>query len=144
MRHVIIVVLLATLTIAAGCGKEETPSRDYYPVLNSLVYDLQVAVKDSNRAAIDSLMSADILDKGLTSDSLISFAYGPNGRYDFQQFGNCVIVHTDKRAQIDCFVMDTTLKNDRPIRFNFKRDDTLWLLTDFKTPTDTVFADSIP
>ena len=143
MRSLFAILLVSMIAIIVGCGGEETPSRDYYPVLNRLVYELQVAVADSNRAAIDSLMSADILDKNLSSDSLISFAYGTQGDYDFQAFGNCVIVHTDERAQIDCYVMDTTMRNERPIRFIFERDDTLWLLTDFKTPTDTVYSDSV-
>ena len=69
----ILIVLASLALLAAGCS-EETPSRDHIPLIKERVYLLQQAVKEKNRAAIDSLMSSEILSYRQGSDSLLRFA----------------------------------------------------------------------
>ena len=73
--------------IAAGCGEVATPSRDHIPLLKQRLFELQVAVAAKDRAAIDSLLSVDILSNEQGSDSLLAFVYGANDDYLFAQFG---------------------------------------------------------
>jgi hypothetical protein len=123
------VIVLVCLSI--GCT-EKTPSRDHIPVLKERIYLLQEAVKAKNRAAIDSLMTPEILSIGQSSDSLIRFVYGLNDRFAFERFGNCEIVYTADKARIDCFIMDSTSQNNRPIVFTFVYKHDLWLLKRFE------------
>ena len=127
----IIIVLVSLALLAAGCS-QETPSRDHIPLLKERVYLLQQAVKEKNRATIDSLLSPKILSYRQDSDSLLRFVYGPDGRFPFERFGNCEIVYTSDKARIDCFVMDSTGHTDRPIVFTFVHKHDLWLLKRFE------------
>ena len=85
-------MIILLLTCLIGC-KEKTLNRDYIPEIKNQLYKLQQAVKQKNRAAIDSLLSVDMLKKKLTSDSLLQFVYNIPERYDafeFEQFGGRV------------------------------------------------------
>ena len=131
-------LLAVVLSLAGGCG-EKTPSRDHIPALRNVLYRLQVAVKDQNRAAIDSLLSVQTVSTGHSSDSLLKFVYFVDGRYfDFERFGNYDIAYTDKRARIDCYIMDSTNVADRPVTFTFALEHDLWLLKLFEVSQDRI------
>jgi hypothetical protein len=137
----------AIIILLAGCGVK-TPSRDHIPILKERLYELQLAVADKDRAAIDSLLSVKMLDIDQSSDSLLSFVYGPGGDFAFEHFGNYDIAYTQDKARIDCFMMDTTRAMDRPITFTLIYDDEQWLFKRFETGlpalTDTTdIVDSI-
>ncbi len=134
MKRIILVTLILLLASWSGC-KEKTPSRDYIPEIKNQLFKLQQAVKQKNRAAIDSLLSVDMLDEKLTSDSLLQFVYNIPERYDafeFEQFGGANIIYSFDIAQIDCFIMDSTHLKDRPIVFKLILDDKVWLFREFK------------
>jgi hypothetical protein len=126
---------LAVLTLGwllcAGCT-EEPPPRDYIPELKARLFRLQEAVKAQNRAAIDSLLSVQILDNQQDSDSLLSFTYGPEGSFDFRQFGLAEYTYTHDKARIDCFIMDSTQSRNRPLILTYVREHDLWLLKRFE------------
>lgn len=150
MRIILATTALSGLLLFASCGKERTPSRDHYPVLKDNVFYLQQAVAAKDRATLDSLMRADKLDRSLSVDSLLSFVFGPRGDYPFEVFGDCEIIYTDQKARIDCWIMDSTRTQNRPITFTYvNADDTLWWVKRFEvTPpvrpsgADTAIADS--
>ena len=127
----VLVVLASLALLAAGCS-EKTPSRDHIPILKERVYLLQQAVKEKNHAAIDSLSSPKILSYQQDSDSLLRFVYGLDDRFVFERFGNCEIIYTSDKARIDCFVMDSTGRKDRPIVLTFVHKHDLWLLKRFE------------
>ncbi|MBD3404467.1 hypothetical protein GF420_16365 [candidate division GN15 bacterium] len=143
MRHAIIGALFAVFVIlsaVAGCGgEEEPPPREQYPLLQQRVYELQVAVAERNRAAIDSMMAVEALDYDVSSDSLLRYVYGPGADFAFEAFGDCKIAYTEETAQIDCFIQDSTRGYDRPVRFIYTlKEDSLWLLERFRdAPEDT-------
>ena len=144
-RRVLILLTVGILIVMiVACGPK-TPSRDHIPVLKQRLYELQLAVVDKNRAAIDSLLSVKMLDIKQSSDSLLSFVYGPNGDFAFEQFGNYEIAYTQDKARIDCFVMDTAHAKDRPMTFTLVLDDEMWLFKRFETglPALTDTTDSL-
>ena len=126
-----VLLLVVAVVLFAACEKK-SPKRDQIPLLQNQVLGLQTAVKDRNRAAIDSLLSVKILDRGQGSDSLLGFVYGPSGDFAFERFGNCDIAYTQDRARIDCFIMDSTVNRDRPITFFLAIEHDLWLFTSFE------------
>ncbi len=130
---VLLVVISTTLLIGACDEEPRTPPRDQIPILKQVVFELQEKVKERNRAAIDSMLSAKILDNQQSSDSLLSFVYGPQGDFAFTQLGRCEIFYTKDNAEARCYVMDTISQSARPIRLSFTKDDTLWLLESFGT-----------
>jgi hypothetical protein len=126
-----ICVIVAAVIQLSGCT-EKTPSRDHIPLLKERIYSLQEAVKDRNRPAMDSLLSPEILSIDQSSDSLLRFVYGADGQFPFERFGDCEIIYTNNIAHIDCFVMDSTNRTDRPIAFTFTYKHDLWLLKRFE------------
>lgn len=130
-RYLISLTLLAALLIL-NCGDKETVSRDHIPVIKERIYALQEAVKNRDTAALDSLVSEDMLDDGMDIDSLYRFVYGADGSFAFERFGEYEIFYTNKKARVDCYIQDSTLAEDRPAVFTFVLDDDRWLLKRFE------------
>jgi hypothetical protein len=131
MKMVRVVATLVILTSTYGCGTR-SPERDQIPILKKRIYQLQMAVKDRNLTAIDSLLSVKIISRKQGSDSMLSFVYGGDGSYPFDRFGNYSIVYTSDKARVDCFIMDSTAQTDRPITFFLAHEHDLWLFTSFQ------------
>ena len=85
-----------------------------------------------NPAAIDSVLSVKILDIGQSSDSLLNFIYGADNSFEFELFGEPVIIYTDKIAMVECYVMDSTRVKNRPLTLLFSYDNEIWLLSRFE------------
>lgn len=126
------ILLFAVLVLLTSCGKEKTPSRDHIPIIKERLSKLQDGVKNQNISAIDSLLSVDILKKNQGSDSLLSFVFGPNRDFAFESFGQPVIIYTDEVAQVECFVMDSTHQNNRPVVLKYVYVSDQWLLNGFE------------
>ena len=124
--------LLAPLLFLGSCAEEKPPARNHIPILKARLFSLQEAVKTQNRAAIDSLLSVQILDNDQNSDSLLEFAYGPDGGFEFRQFAVGEITYTNEKAQIDCFVMDSSRTRDRPLILTYVYEHDQWLLKGFE------------
>ena len=131
-----IVILVFVLIIAVGCGKEKV-ARNHFPIIKANIYTLQIAVKEKNIAQIDSLLSVKILDKNQSSDSLLRFVYGDANNFKFVQFGNAEIVHTNDKARVDCYIMDSTSSHDRPFVLFLSYENDLWLFSSFKEKSAT-------
>ncbi|MCK4460294.1 MAG: hypothetical protein KAW46_00735 [candidate division Zixibacteria bacterium] len=138
--------LLAALLTLGSCAEKKPPARNHIPLLKARLFSLQEAVKTLNRAAIDSLLSVQILDNDQNSDSLLQFAYGPDGGYVFRQFAVGEITYTNDNARIDCFIMDSSHTRDRPLILTYVYEHDQWLLKRFepgKVETERDTSDSI-
>ncbi|MBU8934878.1 MAG: hypothetical protein KOO62_12900 [candidate division Zixibacteria bacterium] len=133
MRTLVSLMVTAGLALIVGCA-EETPSRNHIPVLKERIYLLQEAIKSESRAAIDSLLSTDILKVEQGSDSLLSFCWGADRSFAFDRLGDCAIVYTDQHAVTECFVMDSTGTRGHPVRLSWVYQHDLWLLQRFDIP----------
>ncbi|MDH4158554.1 MAG: hypothetical protein OEW00_14900 [candidate division Zixibacteria bacterium] len=130
--------LAVLLAIVGGCS-EKPPSRDHIPALRNVLYRLQVAVREQNRAAIDSLLSNQAVSTRQSSDSLLTFIYFFGDKYfPFERFGDYDIAYTEDRARIDCYIMDSTGRADRPVTFTFALEHDLWLLKQFEVRRDRI------
>ena len=133
--------ILASLFILAGCGGETTPNRNQIPHLKSALFELQGAVQSKNTASIDSMLSGKLEQSG--ADSLLSFVYGSEAGFAFKQFGRNVIAYTDDNARIDCFIMDSTQNEDRPISFSLAFDGGRWVFTRIESGQGIEIRDSV-
>jgi hypothetical protein len=128
-----VLVGLIGLALGSGCGEERLPSRDEIPILRAKVYSLEQGILDHNRAAIDSLLSVDVLNTGHDSDSLLRFVYGPDGGYPFKRLGDYDIFYGNNVAVVNCYIMDSTESHERPLRIRFGREvGEPWLLRSFE------------
>ena len=130
MRAGYVIGMVALLL--SSCGKEKLPSREQIPVLRERLFALEAGLREHNRAAIDSLLSVDILDYKQDSDSLLRFVYRPDGTFAFRKLGDYTIFFSRELAVIDCFIMDSTGEHDRPLRLMYRHDRDIWLLTEFR------------
>ncbi|MFZ5980840.1 MAG: hypothetical protein ACOYVF_09445 [Candidatus Zixiibacteriota bacterium] len=149
MRIILISLGLWGLFFLVGCD-DKAPSRDHIPVIKQAFSKLETAVKDRNRAALDSLMSVRMLENDQNSDSLLSFIFGPDGSFAFERFGDYEIFYTNEKARIDCFLMDSTGNRGRPAVFTMILDGEQWLLKRFEPgvtdtlPENTDTTDIVP
>ena len=135
MKKILVLISVSAIVLIAGC-ESSSPKRDQIPFLKTRIFELQTAVKEMNRAAIDSLLSVKIVSKQQGSDSLVSFVYGPDGGFGFERFGNYSIEYTTDKARIECYVMDSTSSTDRPITFFLTHEHDMWLFTSFEEGAD--------
>ncbi|MDH3892238.1 MAG: hypothetical protein OEV49_14265 [candidate division Zixibacteria bacterium] len=127
----VLAAMMAGLVLLIGCA-EEPPARNHIPILKERLFKLQEAVKVQNRAAIDSLLSVQILDVDQDSDSLLKFTYGTDGSFAFRQFATGGIVYTNETARIECYTMDSTQTRDRPLILTYVFEHDQWLLKRFE------------
>ena len=118
-------------TLLVGCSGK-APTRKHIDQLRTVLQRLETAVQNRNRAAIDSLLSIQILDYHQNSDSLLRFVYGPDDSQAFKRFGLGEISYTESKARIDCFMMDSTAQRDRPCVLTLVYEHGLWLLKHFE------------
>ena len=137
----LVLVLVGLVLIVGGCGQEELPSRDQIPILKQNLYALEQAVDTRNRVAIDSLLSVEILDAGQDSDSLLRFVYGLSDDFPFYRLGNYDIFYSNDIAVINCYIMDSTEQTNRPLRLQYKHNQELWLLKEFRVGDPDTTAD---
>lgn len=136
-----IAALMACLFMLVGCDTEP-PVRNHIPILKKQLFRLQEAVRAQNRAAIDSLLSVQILSVDQNSDSLLRFTYGADGGFAFRQFATGGVVYTNEAARIDCFIMDSTQTRDRPMILTFVYEHDQWLLKRFEAGEVDTLPDS--
>ncbi len=141
LKRQIITLLLGAIAITLPGCDQEPPSRNQIPILKKRLFRLQEAVKERNRAAIDSLLSLQILEINQSSDSLLRYTYKPDGSFEFSQFAIEGIVYTRDRARIDCWIMDAARKKDRPLILTWVFEYDQWLLKKFE-PGETPSPDS--
>lgn len=122
---------ILALLLSSGCD-QQTPSRDHIPILKQRLVQLQEAIRVRDRAAIDSLLSVKILSHKQDSDSLLRLVYGEEGSFAFVQLALGEISYTNDRARIDCYVVDTSGRRDRPITLTYTHEHDLWLLKRFE------------
>lgn len=133
----IMAVACLACCVAAGCGNDKLPSRDEIPILRERVYQLEQAVLRHNPAAVDSLASTELLDAGLSSDSLLSFVYGPENSFAFAKFDKYSIFYNRNLAVVTCVIADSTGEVTRPVKLIFSKHDKAWLLKGFEAVADT-------
>lgn len=120
----------------AGCGGGKLPSRDHIPVINQQVARLEAGIREQNSALIDSLMSVEVLQKQLSADSLLSFAWGPSRSFAFDRLADCEVFLSREFAIVECHLTDTAGVQGGPIKLVWEPiDDTLWLLSGFEEGT---------
>lgn len=127
-----IFLMAVMLACLPGCAEQSTPSRNHIPLIKEKLSYLQNGVLTRNRAAIDSVLSVKILDIGQSSDSLLKFIYGADNSFEFELFGEPVIIYTDQAAMIECYLMDSARTKNRPMNLLFSYDNEIWLLSRFE------------
>ena len=124
--------LIGITLLVAGCSEEKSPPRDQIPILRERLYSLEQVILRKDRAAIDSLLSTEILDYHESSDSLLNFVYGSDRDRSFVRLGDYQIFYNFDLAVATCYLMDSLGTKDRPVKFTFKKDDGVWLLKKFE------------
>ena len=123
--------LSLVLLSLVGCT-EKTPDRKQIPVIKERLFALQEAVRGRNPAAVDSLLSVQILDIGQSSDSLLKVAWGEDGTFPFRQFALDGVIYKDDKARVECHIVDTLGRKHAPVVFTFVHEHKLWLLKRFE------------
>jgi hypothetical protein len=133
MRTLVGVGLSLSLILALVCCRgDKLPSRDQIPVLRQTLGNLERAIAARSAVAIDSMASVDMVELGLSSDSLMSLVYGSERDFSFARLGNYEIFYDRERAMIDCEIQDSSNAPGRTIKLYFKLDGKRWLLTRFE------------
>jgi len=109
MRKLIGVVAVSAV-IAFGCG-ERIPKQDQMAVIRDRFSKVQAAIREQNVSALDSLSSRDMADEGLSVDSLLRFVFGAERAHAFARFGKYEFIYNNKKARIDCPLVDTAVSH---------------------------------
>jgi hypothetical protein len=131
VRSSLALVIVGCLVLTS-CG-ERAPKRDQVEIIKGQFSRLQSALKDRNRVVLDSLSSRDMVDDGLTVDSLLRFVGGTESPHAFDHFGRYEFVYNSKKARVDCPLVDSTGHEYGAVTLTFARSGDTWLLKRFET-----------
>lgn len=125
-------VLLSLLAILLSCGEPSLPSRDQIPAIKAQLSKVEAGVRGESNASLDSLMSVEMLEQKLTSDSLIAFVWNQLGvDHTFTRFIDCDIAYTAKVSQCNCELVNETGARSGTIKLTFNYQDSTWLVKSF-------------
>lgn len=128
----IVGVLLGCMLLLVPACDDEPPKRKHIDVLRNKLRRLEKAVVARDRAAIDSLLSVQILDEGQSSDSLLNFIYGPERGFPLAGLSLIEMLYTGDKARIDVEIVDTTGRHRRPATFTLVYEHDQWLFKKFE------------
>ena len=132
---------LVLVTVVLSACAERTPRRDYMTVIKDRFDRLQAALREKNGAALDSLSSREMIDDGMTADSLLRFVSGADRARAFGRFGKYEIIYNNKKARIDCPLIDTAGQTYQAVTLTFVRENDDWKLKRFEpalSPIDSL------
>ncbi len=132
MRSAVFVIVGATIIISGGCDKT-TPGRDQAPIIREQIGKLYTALMARNLTALDSLVSGDLTDDGLSIDSLVTFVWGSQGEKRFDHLGPSEIIYNKKKARVDCALVDSSGNPYLNVTWTLVNDNDTWLLKRFET-----------
>lgn len=136
----LLALIAAGLLMNIGCDKA-SPNRDQVPVIRSQFDRLHTAVKDRNVRLLDSLVSGDLTDGGLSVDSLLRFVWGADAAKRFHHFGPNEIIYNKKKARIDSPLIDSSGQAYLSVTWTLVRENDTWLVKRFESgvpPIDSV------
>lgn len=127
----IIVFLMLLAQVLVSCERKKNPPRDEIPVIKDLLGHFEQAVKERNAAAIDSLMIAEALELGYSSQTILSTVYPDYENDTFLGFGNRSFFYTKDKASVTCDIMSDTTDTGRPVEITLVKVDETWLIKRF-------------
>jgi hypothetical protein len=133
-----LLVLLGCLLLLVSACDEEPPKRKHIDVLRNKLRSLEKAVVAKNRAAIDSLLSVQILEEEQSSDSLLTFVYGRDRDFPFAGFSLIEMFYTGDKARIDVEIVDSTGQIRRPAILTLVYEHDRWLFKKFEPGSQPV------
>lgn len=126
LRQVITTAAVGAAFLGYGC-KEKTPNRDYFLQIKEQIVKLQNAVRKRDRGPVEALLTSDYVARG-GADSVVQFSFGDRPGFEFAAYGRAVILYTNERARVDCFVSDSAGHELRPATLTFEHVKDSWLL----------------
>ena len=132
MRLASLAILGGTIIVLTGCDKT-SPGHDQAPIIREQIGKLYTALHEQNLTALDSLVSGDLTDDGLSLDSLVSFVWGRQGEKRFDHFGPSEIIYNKKKARVDCSLVDSSGNSYLNVTWTLVNENETWLLKRFET-----------
>ena len=127
MKFWISASVTGVIAFTLSCA-DKTPDRNYIPIIKDRLYLVQEAFRSRNTAALDSLVADNLKDDTASFKNMVRLIYGSDGSFTFQRFGDCEIAYVDNAARADCFSVDATGRQGRPLTVTFERNGKSWLL----------------
>jgi hypothetical protein len=114
-----------------SCSREKNPPRDEIPLIKDTMGYFELAVKDKNVAAMDSLMSNDAAKLGYSARSILSEVYPDSAESTFFSFGKRSFAYTKDKAAVNCFIMADSTDSGRPVEITLVKSHDRWLVKRF-------------
>jgi len=128
MKFLAFLFLMIGSIFLAGC-QEETPSRDEIPHIKDLIGSFETALKDRNTAAIDSLLSAQILEENLNSSIIIEKIYERTEEDSLYSLGSREFFYIKDRAVVNANVISSsTDSTGPPVEITLMKSGDQWLI----------------
>jgi hypothetical protein len=119
------------ILLGLSCSREKNPPRDEIPLIKDTMGYFELAVKDKNVAAMDSLMSDDAAGLGYSAQKILSEIYPDSAASTFYSFGKRSFAYTKDKAAVDCFIMADSTDVGRPVSITLVKSQNKWLIKRF-------------
>ncbi|MFH2035695.1 MAG: hypothetical protein ABIJ45_04775 [Candidatus Zixiibacteriota bacterium] len=125
-----ILIPLFLVVLLTGACVEKAPSRDEIPLIKSLLKDFETAVVEKNSARMDSLMTAEAVELGYSSDKILKGVYDTESE-SFYKFGGLDITYLPKKGLVKFQIMADSADTGRPAEITLIKKGDRWLVKKF-------------
>ncbi len=122
---------IMTILLALSCSREKNPPRDEISLIKDTMGYFELAVKDKNVGAMDSLLSNDAAGLGYSAQKILSEVYPDSATSTFYSFGKRSFAYTKDKAAVDCFIMADSTDIGRPVSVTLVKSHDKWLIKRF-------------
>ena len=126
----IIIGSLLSVFILLSCS-EKGPSRDEIPLIRTLLQNFEEAVREQNQARLDSMIVAEALQLGYSSEKILTDVYGSAGEGTFYTFGNKEFFYVVDKGVVNCFIKADSADPGRPVEITLVKAANTWLIKRF-------------
>lgn len=123
-------IVTAGIFLIISCA-EKNPPRDEIPLIKNLLGQFERAVKEKNRAGIDSLIIAEAYELGYHSTKILSDIYPDIETGSFLKFGGREFFYTKDKGVVNCLIVSDTADTGRPVEITVVKKYDQWYLKRF-------------
>jgi hypothetical protein len=134
-----IIIILSVLAVLFGCEFKKNISREEIPIIKESISAFEVVIRARNTVYLDSILSSEARDAGMTPESILEFVYG-DGLNEFVGFTHKQIFFRGNAARVDCKITGSGGPT-KDVTITLRKESDVWLIKKIESRIDDPLAE---
>lgn len=126
MKSKYFVILILWVIVLLSCDDQREVSREEIPAIKAGLTALEAAIKTHDFGGLDTLLSPESADAGVTARTVMDFVYGAGGN-EFAGFSDRQFFYRGDAARVDCRLTRATAPA-REVTLTLRKNENGWRL----------------